>query len=421
MDDDLNNSKLRSIASLLVAQFLLAIAGAMIGSILQIFAFELGATFLLLGLMTAVQTIMNSALAPFWGSVSDNAKTRKPFIMFSFFVGSFLTLGYIFVRNIYELLTLLILGSFIGVIGGPAWNAIISTIGGYRKRARFIGFFLSLSSLGWTIGLLFSVLILSFVGIYALFIVAFCLQLASAIIFSLCYHEERTTTRIRDVIIHSVYQLKSNWKNAMKKLRSRITHKFDAKKQALLNTNDLFIIALLIAFSSNAFFLVFSIKLYLILNRNITMYVFLNAISALLGTIAPPIYGTIADKISRKTFLAIFLFIRFTYMILLALLWDPIILAILWVLPIWPGLFVSMRGLIIDLVGEEKAASGQAIIGSAQSIGATLGSIIGGIIADLLGCYADIHHATVLLLVTPTPFLYSSIRIFKSRLPKKSF
>jgi len=420
MDDDSNQSRSRNVISLLVAQFLLAIAGALIGSILQIFAFELGATFLLLGLMTVVQRSITAVLAPFWGKVSDKAQARKPFVIFSLFLGSFVTLGYLFIKNIYELLALLTLGSFIGVIGGPALSAVTSTIGGYKKRSRFIGLFVSFSSLGWTIGSFLAVLIISSLGVNELFLLSFGLQILAAIILALGYKEIRNEIRIKKAVMDSIHEIEDKWKHIIANLRIRTMVSLRARKRASnLTINDLFIIILITSFSSSAFFLVFSIKLYLVLKRNITTYVLLNAISALLSTLAPPIYGWIADRIGRKTVFAVFLLVRFVYMFLLAFLWDPLILSILWILPIWVGLHVSLKGLIVDIVGEKYAASGQSLISTADSIGVILGNLIGGLIADYLGCHANIHNATILLLVTPAPFLFSSIRIFKLRLCRK--
>ena len=130
-----------------------------------------------------------------------------------------------------------------------------------------------------------------------------------------------------------------------------------------------------------------------------SLYALVGGISAFFSVIAPPFYGYISDIIGRDKLLVIMIFVRTIYMIMLTIIWDPLILTILWVLPIWAGIQVSARGLATDILGDERAGRAQGTFSIARNAAAIIGSITSGILADFLHASENIHNAFPVLLL----------------------
>lgn len=378
------------------SSFTLAVANALWSTLFSVYLFELGASFLELGLLTSIPALVSLFLAPIFGSLSD-VVGKRPLIVFSLIATGLVTFTFSLVRDVRALLALFTLSALLGAVGGPALNALAAVAGGRRRRALVLGGWLSVGSAGWLAGSLLVLPVLHAWGVTGLFVVSSALQVLTGLAFAIFYSERRSRT-------------------AQMPLRSVFAESIRRMSCLPPSAKLIFAIALLCSLSTQLFFPLFAIKLYLVTGRSYEYYALLSALNALVGVVAPVIYGWLADRVGRHKLLTVFLFIRYLYMLSLALVYDPLVLSILWCLPIWAGYFITLRSVAVDVVGDEHAGTISGVLAAAVNIGAIVGPLVSGLIADALNVRANIHNADVLFLITPVGFLvagFLSLRIWR--------
>mgnify|MGYP000433295032 CR=1 FL=1 len=353
------------------------------GAIFGVYLFELKASFTELALLTAIPNATALFLSRFWGIISDESHARKPFILWGKYVAAFFVFIYSLTTNVKEILILFILASLITSPAASPMNAIITSLGGREKRGRSIGLVISASALGWMLGSFISAMMVKFLPINYLFILASIILLLSAIIFQIGYKED----------VSSYLFSKHIFRIAFNKAFSFVEFKADRELFPLIYAMLIYYIGVTL------FFHIFGIKYYIVIGRDMSLYALVGGISAFFSVIAPPFYGYISDIIGRDKLLVIMIFVRTIYMIMLTIIWDPLILTILWVLPIWAGIQVSARGLATDILGDERAGRAQGTFSIARNAAAIIGSITSGILADFLHASENIHNAFPVLLL----------------------
>ncbi len=380
---------------LILTSILDNLGSAIYGAIFSVYLYELGASFTELALLSALPNLVALLLTRFWGIMSDETHARKPFIAWSKMITPVFIIAFGFTRNVKIILFLFILATIFSSPGGPAYNALITTLGSKQRRGRALGIFVSSGTLGYAIGSFLSAYIISLLNITYLFLSSALILYISAVIFIAFYRERygrRAFTRklMRDSL-HKAYSLRE----------------FFIDKAILPLVGAMMIYNLGVI----AFFQIFMFKYFIVIGENMALYAIIGGISSILSAIAPPFYGYIADKIGMKNLLVIMMTIRSFYMIFLALIWDPFILTVLWVLPIWAGVFLSSRGLATEILGDEKAARAQGTFSIAYLLSGIIGPLLSGTLADYIGARENISLATPIYIFSTILCLIATLLI----------
>lgn len=132
---------------------------------------ELGAPdFLTLTVVYAAPAFINIGAVNFWGSLSDRAKARKPFMMVGFF-GYALTFAlYSFIQTSFQFLVIALLGALLSSASLPVGQAHLTT--STDKKGERLGFFIAVQSAGWFFGALSSGLLYDVIGMFTLYRIA---------------------------------------------------------------------------------------------------------------------------------------------------------------------------------------------------------------------------------------------------------
>ena len=353
-------------------------AYSLYGAIFSVYLYDLGASFSQIALLSALPSIVVLLLARFWGIVSDETGIRKGFIIWNKYFSALFVFLYGLTKDVNKLIILFVLATIIGSPGGPALNALITIEREKGRRGRRIGTFISSSTLGYAFGSFFSANILFFLrDIKYVFMISSAILLFSALIFTILYKEQPHRALTRTLIISSLLKAYS--------LREFY---LDRAIIPLLLGMTIFNIG------TAAFFQIFIFKYYIVIGKNMALYALVSSIMSVFSAIAPPLYGYIGDKIGLGRFLLVMMSVRILYMVALVLVWDPLALTILWILPIWAGIYLSSIALATEILGDEKAARAQGTFAISRSVSNIVGSIVSGILADYVGARKDITKAT---------------------------
>jgi len=348
------------------------------GAIFGVYLYDLNATFTELAMLSAVPSLVMLFLSRYWGIVSDETHVRKPYVIWSKFLRPFFVLTYGLVQEPKTIIIIFVLATILTSPGAPAFNAIITTIGRKEHRGSSIGQIVSIAALGNTIGGFCSAILIKIMPVKTLFVYSFIILLCSALLFTVGYQEEKSKNYLNMNLL----------KKAFGKAYS--AREFSADRELF----PLIFSMLVYNIGVTAFFHVFFIKLYLAINRDKSLYAFISSLSSAVSIFAPIIYGRIADHVGFKKLLTIAIYSRALYMIVLAIVWDPLTLMILWVVPIWAAIRVSSMGLATLILGDEKAARAQGTFAVSNQIASIIAPILSGILADYLGVRENMSNAT---------------------------
>ena len=103
--------------------------------------------------------------------------------------------------------------------------------------------------------------------------------------------------------------------------------------------------------------------------------------------------------------------IRTIYILVLAVVWDHVILTILWILPIWAGVYLSSSGLATEILGEEKVARAQGTFAMAGIASNIIGPLLSGIFTDFIGARVDISSAIPIYIASSILCIFATILV----------
>ncbi len=368
---------------------LVSINGAIFWTIFRVFIYDIGGSFLEVAMISAIQNIFSVFLAPFWGSLGDELNWRKPFIVIGSISVAFFTTLFLSASKVTDYLVIFIFASLFYSMVNPNLNALISLSVEKESRGKALGYFFGINAIGWTLGGILSGLLAEAYGMNYVFILSAIVGLLGGLTILFFLHEEKAPFHLSNVI-------RDAWRKVIDVFRV----------QRERNFNILLLAVILHGTGGGIFFTLFQIKFFEAVNRNYAIYGIVSGLSGIGSIIAPPIYGTLTDKIGRKLVMQATLMIYSIYFIVLGVFWDPVILTILWFLPLWPGVRISSIALAADIAGEEKMGKYQGLLESVNALARIIGALLGGFLADLFTARLDfsvIDH--ILMLASIGPFL----------------
>jgi len=364
-----------------ISFILINIAGTIYWTIFRVFIYVIGGSFTEVALVSIIQSFSSILLSPFWGSLGDITKKRKNYIILGSLSLSLSTILFIISNNVIEYLLVFLFSSTLTSMIYPNLNALISTLSEKETRGKSLGYFYGIGAIGWTIGGLLSGYIADTYGMNFVFALSGIVGIMGALIIFLFLEEEKREVKE---------------KNVFRKAWQEVINTFKVERKPVFN---IFLLAM--AFHSigvGIFFTLFQIKFFISVGESYTLYGLVSGLSGIGSIIAPPLYGSLSDRFGRKNILMMTILAYSLYFIILGIIWDPIILTILWFLPLWPGIRISSIAFVSEIAEEKEAGKYQGFLEAITAISRSTGALLGGVIADMLGANVGIHILDYILM-----------------------
>jgi len=392
----------RLIVLLGVSFILISINGTIFWTIFRVFIYAIGGSFVEVALVSALQNLFSIFLSPFWGALSDEIGKRKPFIVFGSASIAIFTPFFVLAKNVSEYLIIFAFASIFNSMVYPNINAYITEIVESEYRGKTLGYFFGFNAIGWTLGGLLSGVIAETLGVNYVFIFAGIIGITGSI-FTHIFIEEKELN-----IAEKKAAIKKAWK--------RVIRTIHIERNPDLNI--LLIVIMLFGAGSGIFFTIFQVKFFESVGRSYVVYGIVSALSGIGSIIAPPAYGYLTDKISKKIVFQATLLSYAAYFVVLGIIWDPVILAILWFLPLWPGVRISSIAIAADISEEGTIGEYQGFVDSSSAVSRTIGAIFGGIIADLFNARTNLYIIDYILVAASIGPLLGAIILNKLKIRK---
>ena len=101
------------------------------------------------------------------------------------------------------------------------------------------------------------------------------------------------------------------------------------------------------------------------------------------------------------------------YFVILGIAWDPLILGILWAIPLWPSVRMSSLALVADISKGKTIGEYQSFVNSSSAISRLIGALTGGMIADLYNARLNLNIIDMILIFSAIGPLLGSIATSK--------
>lgn len=183
----------RIITVLLLAIFVAMLGLGIIGPLMPVYAKNLGATGFLLGLIFSVFSISRLIFMPFIGKVSDRVG-RKLFISVGLLIYTMASIGYIFSKNVYELVGIRFVHGFASAMVLPIAMAYIAEISPKGREGAYMGFFNTSFFLGMGLGPFLGGFLTDYSGKFQTAFISMGILTAVALILVLLFLPERKKT-----------------------------------------------------------------------------------------------------------------------------------------------------------------------------------------------------------------------------------
>ena len=320
---------------------------------------ELGAPdFLTLTVVFAAPAFVNIVAVNFWGSFSDRAKARKPFMMVGFFGYATTFLLYSLIQTSLQFLVVAMLGALLSSASMPVGQAHLTTK--TDKKGERLGFFIAVQSAGWFAGALSSGILYDIIGMFTLYRIAAIICLTATGLAGLF---------VRDLPIENDVSSGA--------IGFRV----------LLRRPGMSRLTLLVALSQigmNAISFMYAIIIVDELG-GLPVYVGLaNSTATLIAVVITGYVGRIVDRRGPVKILIIAMSSYVVFAFAFAIVSDPVSATIMWALPIYPLSSTAAYALGSLVSGESERGRAMSLVSGAQNAGSAFGPIVGGLFAQFV-------------------------------------
>jgi len=370
----------RDVWSLSATATIISFASSIFWTILPPYMWDLGFSFWEIAVVYASQSIVMLIFSRPLGIYADSVGKKK-FIVSELLV---ILVAYIFLFccvkagyiNSLSIAAFSILMGLAWATGSGAFAAAITTSLSREKTGTATGMYVATDSLGWTIGSFVSGFFADVLGIGPTLIISMFVICLGFITISF-YHE----TGERRLI------------SIGKAIRDSWTLSMPSKDNLLVY---LFVIVASLNMGAAIFFLVFTIKFYIIVESK-TMYGILSGISGLLSMVTPYFLGRLSEKVSKEKILGVAIAVRVLFMSLLVFSWDWLITVIFWITPLWPIITLELVSLTTDYSIDDRESEAHAIRNIVNMVSQTIGSLLGGFMAERFGVKKNVRLMALVL------------------------
>ncbi|MFX0113855.1 MAG: MFS transporter [Candidatus Hodarchaeota archaeon] len=248
--------------------------------------------------------------------------------------------------------------------------ALATNICDPEKKGQVSSFLLLFASLGWSIGSFASGRAFRYLGMRTVLLIAALFLILAGLI---------------------------SLKSSTKPISVMILHKFPANPAessekfsfgSLLRERQiqmLLLLASLVYFGTGAMFVLSTI--YYVEGVGVLEddFGYANAIATLIAIPVLLLIGRGMDALGRRVFLRLAVGIHLSWFVLVSLTQDPLLLLILWIIPLYAFLSPTLTAMMADLTELSQRARGMGLILTTMMLMPGLGAILGGLAADKLG------------------------------------
>jgi MFS family permease len=335
---------------------------------------SLGASYLLIALVSLIPAIETIGLSPAWGGILDKTGRGNKILLIplvaqavGFSVFPFLQSPeeYVLVVSLIGLFS----SSFIPIYGAMATLS-------NRQYGRAIGGFWTAALLGYATATLFGGILYQYESVSSLFLLGAIYGFAG--IFVVLFAPKDALTIVKSLDISRGY-----W--------------------GLLKQRNIAILCLLsitVLVSTSAFNSFFTVYLVDVLNGSRLTAGLAATGTTVLGVFAYRLVGPLNDKIGRKPVFMLGAAGYAAYFTTLIFITNVVVVTVLWILPIYPLVQSAAAALMSDYTSAADRGKGLGLLESAISLGGGLGPLAGGLIADAAQLQAVIIFSLAIALVS---------------------
>ncbi|MFX1465920.1 MAG: MFS transporter, partial [Promethearchaeota archaeon] len=317
----------------------------------------------------------NAVTAIIMGSLSDIMGKRKPFIIFSLFGSAVIFIIISFIALPVTLILLMSLFGFIAASFNPCVMGMVSEYSQPREKGKNLGYLNSGTSLGWAAGSFSSGTITELFS-FAMTFYFGCMIMVLAAIVTIIFLKETKTGIVKE----------RNFKKIIIALKNRFIPKSGESTYLKEKGLSWFYISLFFRYSAYwGSFALLSIFFATIVST--TWVGILIAINlGVSGLIMTPV-GKLSDIKGRKLIILFGLFGTSLVLLLYATSYNLILLIVAQILNafVFASIYTGGSAFVSDVAPSDKHNEAMGFLNSAITFGAVSGTILAGIMAELLG------------------------------------
>ena len=383
----------RELIPLYFTAFFSYFAYMIVPPILPLYAEQLGANLIEISILFSSFFLTYLLFTVIWGSLSDTLRKRRPFLMGGLFASGFILIGFYFSRNVYELIGLsLIRGIAIGAFT-PIALAIASNLNG-KKRGSGMGIMNAALSSGWFVGALASGFLVELFSITFPFMAAAFVTFLAACIVIFVFSDFKVLETQTNPSSEP-----ANLRKVINDLKRRFTVMF--KKDEFVRKRGLSTVYITLILRHGGLLGLYSLfPLYVVAVGGTPAQVgLLYALNMGTQAIFMFVMGLCCDRIGRKPVMIMGLLASGLSAIWFGVSNSPIALVPSQILVAfgYASVMVSATTIVADVAPRENRGEGMGLIMTSLGIGATIGPLIAGFLAELFGL------ATMMIIMASLP------------------
>jgi MFS family permease len=335
---------------------------------------SLGASYLLIALVSLIPAIETIGLSPAWGGILDKTGRGNKILLISLVAQAVGFSVFPFLQSPEEYVLVV---SLIGLFSSsfiPIYGAMATLSN--RQYGRAIGGFWTAALLGYATATLFGGILYQYESVSSLFLLGAIYGFAG--IFVVLFAPKDALTIVKSLDISRGY-----W--------------------GLLKQRNIAILCLLsitVLVSTSAFNSFFTVYLVDVLNGSRLTAGLAATGTTVLGVFAYRLVGPLNDKIGRKPVFMLGAAGYAAYFTILIFITNVVVVTVLWILPIYPLVQSAAAALMSDYTSAADRGKGLGLLESAFSLGGGLGPLAGGLIADAAQLQAVIIFSLAIALVS---------------------
>ena len=335
---------------------------------------SLGASYLLIALVSLIPAIETIGLSPAWGGILDKTGRGNKILLVSLLVQGVGFSVFPFLKNPEEFVLVVSLMGLFSSSFIPVYGAMATLSN--RQYGRAIGGFWTAALLGYATATLIGGILYQYESVNSLFFLGAIYGYAGTLVVLLAPKDALILKRSLDIS-------RGYW--------------------GLLKQRNIAILCLLsitVPVSTSAFNSFFTVYLVDVLNGSRLTAGLAATGTTVLGVFAYRIVGPLNDKVGRKPVFMLGAAGYAAYFTIIYFVTNVFVVTVLWILPIYPLVQSAAAALMSDYTSAADRGKGLGLLESAISLGGGLGPLAGGLIADAAQLQAVIIFSLVIALVS---------------------
>src|SRR5256884_6392430 len=335
---------------------------------------SLGASYLLIALVSLIPAIETIGLSPAWGGILDKTGKGNNILLVSLLAQGSGFSVFPFLKSPEEFVLVVSLMGLFSSSFIPVYAAMATLSN--RQYGRAIGGFWTAALLGYASSTLIGGILYQYSPVSSLFVLGAIYGYAGTLVVLLAPKDALTLKRSLDIS-------RGYW--------------------GLLKQRNIAILCLLsisVLVSTSAFNSFFTVFLVDVLNGSRLIAGLAATGTTVLGVFAYRVVGPLNDKVGRKPVFMLGAAGYAAYFTILYFVTNVVIVTVLWILPIYPLVQSAAAALMSDYTSAADRGKGLGLLESAISLGGGLGPLAGGLIADAAQLQAVIVFSLVIALVS---------------------